>query len=208
MQAATAASTSASAPSTDALATTLVPILPSILWVIFAAFALFYFRGHIRRIAEAVVCRLESGADVKLGPVELSAIRVKEDPRAGIGSSVSAFKDEARAPLRRGIYAQYRKLFVAHRLFPSQEPNQTYDIWIYIVAHKADLDNVERVEYFFGEAWGNEVFVSGDRGKRFGVLASAYGSGFLCLAKIHLRNGESIDTWRYIDFEQGDRGKD
>lgn len=205
---ATSAAPSASAPAADTLATAVATAMPSIMWVIVAAIGIFYFRGHIQRIAEAVVKRLESGADVKLGPLELSAIRIKEDPRAGIGSSVTAFKDEARAPLRRRKYTEFHNLFVAHRLFPSIEPTQTYDIWIYVVAHKSDLDNVDRVEYFFGEAWCNEVFVSSDRGKRFGVLASAYGSGFLCLAKIHLRDGEAIDTWRYIDFEHGDRGKD
>ena len=110
--------------------------------------------------------------------------------------------------MRDEIYEHYHNLFIAHRLFPSHEPGQTYDIWIYLVAHKTDLDQVEKVEYYFGEAWRHNVFVSADRGKRFGVLASAYGSGFLCLARVFLKEGESFPTWRYIDFEAGTRGKE
>lgn len=188
--------------------TALVAPLPSLLWVLLAALAVYYFRAHLRRIAEAVVVRLESGANVKVGPFELSAIRVKDDGRTALGSSVVSFQDNERALVRRRKYEKYSNFFIAHRLFPSEESGQTYDIWIYVVAHKSDLGDIGKVEYFFGEAWGNKVFVSSDRGKRFGVLASAYGSGFLCLARIHKASGGCIDTWRYVDFEQGDRGKD
>jgi hypothetical protein len=70
------------------------------------------------------------------------------------------------------------------------------------------MNAVDRVEYFFGESWNNQVFTSSDRGKRFGVLASAHGSGFLCLASVFFKDGRQFDTWRYIDFEQGEWGKD
>jgi hypothetical protein len=211
MEIAASANTStsaASAPGVDTLGVAVASATPSVLWVILAAVALLYFRIQITELVEAIIKRLESGVEVKFGALELSAIRIKEDPRAGIGSSVTSFTDEARAEIRRKKYQKYRNLFIAHRLFPSIEPNQTYDIWVYVVAHKTDLNNISSVEYFFGESWKNEVYVSSDRGKRFGVLASAYGSGFLCLAKIHLKSGESIETWRYVDFENGDRGKD
>jgi hypothetical protein len=130
------------------------------------------------------------------------------DPSAGLGSAVRSSTDDSRALARKQKYEENHSLFIAHRLFPSEQPNQTYDIWIYLISHKTDMNAVDRVEYFFGESWNNQVFTSSDRGKRFGVLASAHGSGFLCLASVFFKDGRQFDTWRYIDFEQGEWGKD
>jgi hypothetical protein len=184
-------------------------VLPSLLWVLLAATGVWYFRTEIALLIDALEKRLRSGAAIKIGFLELSAIRVMiDESRPVLGESVSSFIEKEREPLRRKIYTDCRSIFIAHRLFPSAEPNQTYDIWIYAVAHKSDIHDIECVEYYLGEAWRHNVFVSTDQGKRFGILISAYGSGFLCLAKAHFKDGSSVDTWRYIDFEQGQLGKE
>gem|GEM_PF-4592183 len=57
--------------------------------------------------------------------------------------------------------------------------------------------------------WGNKVFESEERNSRFAVVVSAYGSGFLCLARIHIKGeAQPVEAWRYIDFEQGLLGVD
>jgi hypothetical protein len=184
-------------------------ILPSLLWVLLAATAVWYYREKIALIIETLIQRLKSGAAIKIGFLEFSDIRVViDESRPVLGESVTSFVEEERAPLRRKIYTDCRSIFIAHRLFPSSEPNQTYDIWIYALAHKSDIRDIDRIEYYLGEAWGNNVFVSTDQGKRFGILVSAYGSGFLCLARIHFKNAPAVDSWRYIDFEQGQIGKE
>ena len=184
-------------------------VVPSLLWVLLAATGLWYFRKEITLLMKVLVGRLQSGAAIKIWFLELSAIRVTiDESRRVLGESVTSFVAAEREPLRQKRYADCRSIFIAHRLFPSAEPNQTYDIWIHAVAHKSDIHDIERIEYYLGGAWSHNVFVSKDQGKRFGIFISAYGSGFLCLAKIHFKDGSSIDTWRYIDFEQGQLGKE
>jgi hypothetical protein len=99
---------------------------------------------------------------------------------------------------------------LVHRLFPSAIEGQLYDILIYLIPHsghtKGNLDDVTQVDYYFGSAWGHHVFTSKDRGKRFATVVSAFGSGFLCLARVHLRNGNTFTATRYIDFESGALG--
>ena len=184
-------------------------VVPSLLWVLLAAIGAWYFRKEIASLINALVKRLNSGGAIKIGFFELSSIRVMiDESRPVLGESVTSFVATEREPLRQQRYTDCRSIFIAHRLFPSVEPNQTYDIWIHAVAHKSDVHDIERIEYYLGGAWSHNVFVSKDQGKRFGILISAYGSGFLCLAKIHFKDGASIDTWRYIDFEQGQLGKE
>jgi hypothetical protein len=80
-----------------------------------------------------------------------------------------------------------------------------YDALIYVVGHKRDLAGVSQVDYYLGD-FGGRIFSSRDRGKRFAIVASIYGQGVLCTARIHFENG-TVDTWRYIDFEGGILGK-
>ena len=195
-------------PGSESILTTLVSSLPSLLLVLLGLSAAIYLRTNLRALIDALIKRLEQGGSLKMGSVELGEIRVPATPTEAPAASITSFVDSARARLRKKIYDNHRNLMITHRLFPSHTPGQTYDIWIYLLGHKRSLDGVDRVEYFLGDAWSNQVFVSTDRGKRFGVLASAYGGGFLCLARIYTTEGEPIDTWRYIDFEQGVFGKE
>jgi hypothetical protein len=177
------------------------------LLVILGVAATYYLRSDLQRIASAFAHRLEAGGAIKIGAVELGDIRVSSSPEKPSGEHVTSFVDRERASERDRIYKDSDYLALAHRLFPSSVPGQTYDIWIYLVGHKRNLDGVERAEYFMGSAWRNQVYVSGDRGKRFGILASAYGSGFLCLARV-TTGGKVVELSRYIDFEAGALGKE
>ncbi len=106
-----------------------------------------------------------------------------------------------------------RRLFLVHRLAPSKQPNQLYDILIYLIPHKdATLACVQKVDYYFGHHWNNRIFTSIDRASGFAISTSAFGP-FVCTAEIHFTDKENTDKknpkmiWRYIDFEMGTIGK-
>ena len=178
----------------------------SSLWFAFAIIVFLLFLKRLYRIADCFIHRLESGAAIEAGPLKLSEIRVSQDPTVH-GSRIQSFIDTSLNEKRNGIYKSHKNVFLAHKLFPSSEPNQLYDVLIYLVPHKTDLNSILKVEYFFGEYWNSQVFESSDKEKRFAILTSAYGSGFLCLAKIFPVSGEPFYTSRYIDFETGVIGK-
>ena len=178
------------------------------LWVIVAALVVWILRAQIADLLQALIIRIKKGGALKIFGIELDAIRVSsstELPKSGILTAAAA-SDEWRKR-RNGLYVENRHVFIAHRLFPSEVKGQLYDILIYLVPHRdrnGSLRNIQRVEYYFGDSWGNRVFTSSDPGKRFGIVVSAFGSGFLCLAEIYYRDGtEPLKTWRYIDFEMG-----
>ena len=50
-------------------------ILPSLIWVLLAVAVFFMFKKQIQRLVEGLINRIESGAEVKFGSVEL-----REDP--------------------------------------------------------------------------------------------------------------------------------
>jgi hypothetical protein len=93
-------------------------------------------------------------------------------------------------------------------IVPSTQPEQQYDILIYLMPHPnsdANLAGVKKVEYYFGKSWGRNIFASEDRAHGFAISTSAYGP-FACTAEIHFSDGETVTVARYIDFEMGALG--
>lgn len=180
--------------------------LESLLWLVFILVVFFIFLRRLKRLVDCLIHRIENGGALEAGFLKLSELRVTQDSTV-LGSSIQSFPDESRNEMRDREYEENRRVFLAHKLFPSNAPNQLYDILIFLVPHHTDLNGIKKVEYFFGKSWNSNVFVSEDRGKRFGILASAHGSGFLCLAKVYPSTGEPFFTSRYIDFEAGNIGK-
>jgi hypothetical protein len=194
---------------TDKPGSAIYGVLPAVLWWLLAVIVALILWPELTRLVQALALRLESGAAVKLGPIELDAIRVTAGD-AHVGSEITVVEVDRDGPWTKSrdeVYATHRKLFLVHRLFPSSSPGQLYDILIQLTAHKTDIHGVAKVQYFFGDGWRNQVYESADSAKRFGILVSAYGAGFLALARIHLHSGDVIRTWRYIDFEMGPLGK-
>jgi len=185
-----------------------------LLWALLALTLYFAFRVSIRDLVTALVIRARAGAALKFGPLEFGQIRVTPSavPSSGL---IKVLHDSGEWNRRRdSTYAEYRNVFLAHRLFPSELPGQLYDILVYLVPHKdrgGSQNGITRVQYYFGAAWGAQVFEARDAGKRFGIVVSAFGSGFLCTARVFfLRDDgteEWFETWRYIDFEMGPLGE-
>ena len=95
---------------------------------------------------------------------------------------------------------------MVHRVAPSNQPSQLYDVIIYLLPHKdAILNNISKVEYYLGPHWGNRIFTSVDRANGFPISTSAYGP-VVCTAELHFTDGEKCIVWRYIDFEMGSLG--
>ena len=175
---------------------------PGILWVLFAAVAFWLLYSPIEDLARAVAARVKAGAAAEFGPVKLEAIKISRESLSAPSLEITSARHPELESERREIYRKNHNLFVAHRLFPSRDEGQTYDIWIYLVPHKTSLDDVRSARYYLGPAWGENAFTSTDRGKSFGIVVSAYGP-VLALIEIELNSGEKISTWAYIDFEGG-----
>jgi cell division protein FtsB len=52
-----------------------IPLLQSALWAMIVVALLFYFRSALRVLRETAIRRIEKGASVKVGPVELGELR-------------------------------------------------------------------------------------------------------------------------------------
>lgn len=185
-------------------------VLPNLLWFIFALVALFVFKNDLRGLLSNVIWRVRAGASLKVASFELgeSYVSTTEDitKRGGL-IQIRVDENDARYEERRKYYEPNRRVFLAHRLAPSKQPNQLYDILIYLIPHKdATLACVQKVDYYFGHHWNNRIFTSIDRASGFAISTSAFGP-FVCTAEIHFTDGNTEMIWRYIDFEMGTIGK-
>jgi hypothetical protein len=110
---------------------------------------------------------------------------------------------------RAAEYARVDGYMLAHVYRPSKLHGQTFDIFIFLVRHRKGMDGpprknfdeIEKVEFFFGESWGNEVFTVKNTGRVVGVRTHAWGT-FLASCRVIFRNSnrKPITLFRYIDF--------
>jgi hypothetical protein len=194
----------------DTLWASLISIVPTLLVLLGATVLLINYRVEIRRALSSLVWRLKSGAYVKVSSFELGATYI--DPKKGEAAhsnivEVKKDKGDARYNERGKYYKPNRDVFLVHRIKPSNDPNELYDIELYLLPHKsASLVPVQRVEYYFGKYWHDRIFVSTDRSSGFLVSTSAYGP-FVCTAEVHFTDGDVVMLSRYVDFEMGSIGR-
>ena len=111
---------------------------------------------------------------------------------------------------------EYRRLSehsLSHSYRTSPAEGQLYDVSVFLVRHvrgtarpqQDAFEEIERVEFFPGSAWGECVFVSENTGGPIGFSLSTYGS-FLVTARIHFRGASRLPeiTHRYIDFSNSE----
>ncbi|VTR94325.1 Uncharacterized protein OS=Knoellia aerolata DSM 18566 GN=N801_17695 PE=4 SV=1 [Gemmata massiliana] len=194
--------------------------LPSILWVGFAAVALFALRKPLGELLSHLLTRVRAGAPMKFGAFEFGAIRAEQHsvptpisyssaiPEGGLEAAEphegQPTQEEMELSMARDQHKEATKhLMLVHRLFLSAKQGQIYDALIYVVPTRSgSLAGVTRVDYFFGRYWGNKIFTSADRSRGFPILTSAYGA-FLCCARVWMNDGTSALLVRHIDFEMG-----
>jgi hypothetical protein len=192
--------------------TSLLTVLPALLWFVFAVIALFLFRNDLHALLSNVIWRVRAGAPLKIASFELGASYVSPTAEdiSTKGGLIETRVDEQgiRHEEREAYYEPNRGIFLVHKLAPSKKPNQLYDILIYLVPHRdATLACVQKVEYYFGRHWGKRIFASIDRSSGFSIATSAFGP-FVCTAELHFTDGSTTTIWRYIDFEMGAIGKE
>ena len=182
-------------------------IVPSVLWFMLVVVLLVRYRDRLASIIEMIVWRIQSGAPVKLSTFELGAVQISVATRQPLNAlaskpDVNDFFYEQRQSLRD------INLFLVHRLSPSTETDQLYDVLIYLVPGQkfGTLLTVASVDYYFGSYWNKNVFSSIDRAKGFSISTPAF-APFTCTARINFTTGQSpAIVHRYIDFEMGPSG--
>jgi hypothetical protein len=189
----------------------ILELLPGLLWVALAIGLVLYFIRELKRLLWSVVLRLKSGSAVKLGPIELGALsaipkalpeRVGESP---FWKNKQVKKDNGTLGGLREWYASYSNYaMLVHRVFPSDKPDQEYDVLLYFVEREEGaLLGVSKVEYYFGPYWGDYIYPSEDRLRGFPIKVSAF-DRFICIAKLHFNDTKKTAiVFRYIDFEMG-----
>jgi len=186
--------------------------VPTLLWVLFASILLLIFRKDAGSLLQNLVWRVRTGAALKLASFELGQSYVS--PTSDVKNYQGAIQtrpdeNEERWNQRRLYYEPNRHLLLVHRIAPSQEPGQLYDVVIYLVPHPstpgATLASVTSVDYYFGHYWNSQIFTSLDRARSFSISTSAFGP-FMCTAEILFTDNQKVMVNRYIDFEMGSLG--
>nr|MBI3612675.1 hypothetical protein [Nitrospirota bacterium] len=108
--------------------------------------------------------------------------------------------------------AEYKRVdgyMLAHVYRLSAKHGQTFDIFIFLVRHKKGTDgpprrhfsDIQKVEFFFGDSWGNRVFDVANNGGVLGIQTHAWGT-FLATCRITFKDAtrKPIVLHRYIDF--------
>src|SRR5438270_87220 len=160
-----------------------------IAWPVTVVALCFLAKNQLRQIVESIAKRIgdrqshvridKSGIEIKtleevnpeLAKVESVHPNLNAEISTTDGKAANNFIDE-----RNAIYKSNRGLFLVHVLEPTTDRTQEYDLFIYILPHKdTDITIVKKAEFFFGQYWGNELFLGTRVGNVIGVRTSAYG---------------------------------
>ena len=183
-------------------------LVQTVLWVAMITFGILLFRRQIGTLFGAAFSRIRSGGSVAIASFKLDAL-----PQVQQGTSTATkvrglveIRDDDGAfhDSRSQFRAEFRNLFLVHRIAPSTDPEQLYDIVIYLVPSLSygSLSGVVAVEYYMGKYWGRQVFRSIDRATGFLIATAAY-APFTCTARVCFSDGATVYLHRYVDFEMG-----
>lgn len=180
--------------------------VPTMLWSGVFLIVLLIFRKEFKGLLQNMMWRIRTGSSVKLANFEIGQSNYisRTDLNKSSGAiQIHQDKKDVRYKQREQYYKPNRNIQLVHRIAPSMQPGQLYDILVYVVPHHdGSLLSVQSVEYYFGRSWDNNIFTSIDRARNFAVATSAYGP-MMCTAEIHFTDGEVATIGRYIDFEMG-----
>jgi hypothetical protein len=189
-------------------------LLSALAWPLGLLGGAYIFRDQIKRLLFAATQWFRGVTEVKIGGVELKGIRVEPGDKNFAQTRdierVAATRSESDE--RDAIYANSRNLMLVHRVRPSDKPDQTFDISVFLVrketnrATVARFNEVSHVDYdlgrFFGAGEYGSKYVVRDPANGYAMQTSAYGSP-LCIARVHFHDGHVATLSRYLDFEMG-----
>ena len=190
-------------------------LLSALPWPVAVVGIAYNFRKQLSEIAESLVEKFKRATKVKIGALELEGQYF--DPKGSakidgnIRSEIAASKEEN--DQRENIYKNSRYLMLAHKIAPSLEKGQKFDVSIFLVrktrsgVNAANFDDVEEVSYYLGSYFGQSKygskFVIRDPTNGFAMKTSAYGQA-LCIAEIKFRDGKKAEQYRFLDFSMGE----
>jgi hypothetical protein len=204
-----------------------IPVLQSLIWPAVAVAAFVYLRKSCRSVLDAIVVRITSGASVKAGPLELGAVprelenlqtvdsatprKLEKRPAGGPAQTESSKAPELTdwRQDRAEKYERTRGYMLVHVYRRSEMRPQWYEIFLFIVQHKRGTDGpprrhfaeIEKVEFFFGDAWKNETFTVINDGEVVGIKTEAWGT-FLACCRVSFKDTKEgpVVLYRYVDF--------
>lgn len=191
----------------------IVAVISSLAWPATILTIGWYLKEHIISVLVALKRQLSFGASMKYKDFEFHGITINASvDKDGSGFTREPAENEI-LEARNAIYERLKNIFVVHRVRATGELHSanglpTYDVSIYLVPHKnfGALNDVSRVEYYFGHYFGRSESANGTKyivtngSEGFAVKLSAYGP-MLCEARIVFHDGSEALTNRYLDFE-------
>jgi len=178
------------------------------IWIVAIVVVTALLRRQLGEIVAAILVRLRAGAPLEIASFKICAlpyvVRGASDARPGRGL-VEIREDNGTFHASREVFrTELRNLFLVHKIAPSSDPKQLYDIILYVVPSLkyGSLSGVMAVEYYFGMYWKQKVFRSIDRASGFMIATSAY-APFTATARVSFSDGSSVFLHRYVDFEMG-----
>lgn len=181
------------------------PLISTGSWIAFLIVVGLRYRRAFDAMIAALVRRIQAGAALKVSVVEIGAIRIDPSTKMPKNSGTVTTDD--------GTFHKAREafrdcpIFIVHRLQPSDDPGQLYDVLVYIVPalRHGSLLGVKSVDYYFGQYWERKVYQVVERASGFAIFTSAY-APFSCTARINFNDGRTAFIHRLIDFEMGTLG--
>jgi len=187
-------------------------------WPAVVVVAWFALRRPISSVLPALLLQLSS---VKYGKLQFSFRAVKNLPFVGQTEAPKPAADQGGATATATTEAQpndlkgtndaerNRHYMLAHVYQLSDEPDQKYDVSIFIAKH-AEHENspqtkgfneIERAEFFLGKYWGNKVYPVENTGEMIGYRTSAWGT-FVVSCRITFKDSTKtpVVIHRYVDF--------
>jgi hypothetical protein len=188
-------------------ASTLISILPQLLWFSLAVAAIIALKEPLSQLAKLLIWRIRIGSALKVASFEigptLTLSNALDSGADAVYTDVRSDDDNQRFKQRETYYIPNRNLQMVHRVAPSKDPRYAYDVLIYLVPHvesDATLASIHYVEYYCGRGWRNGIFKMNNRSQSFKIALATRGP-FICTAKLFFTDGHTAIIAHYIDGE-------
>lgn len=191
----------------------LLTFLSSLVWPGTLLAIGYYFRDHIESALFLLRQQIGKGATLKYKDFELIGVPLNSlTDKDGKGYLREPAEKEL-LEKRNAVYAAQKNIFVVHRVratgeYFSESKHPVFEVLIYLYPHKSygRLNDVKKVEYYFGHYFGRSQSTNGTKyivengSDAFAVKVTAYGP-MLCEARIVFHDSTEVVTNRYLDFE-------
>lgn len=180
--------------------------------LLFGTFVVLLFWKKVLLIVDALVVRIQAGAPVKIGSVDIGA--VPEAVKSGEAKSATSegahgvnTPEEIKSALQKRQYPAEitDELYLVH----SSQETKPYrgprtGQWLvraYVEAYEDDslLDEIVRVTYRLHDSFGENVLTTEARDKAFELWISIYGE-FNLIAHVERKNKPDLWLTRYLDL--------